>query len=151
MIISPEFGDRLDLTILTRELLARMERELKVELEWVAVAHFNTEHFHVHVALRGTAPDRRAIRLSREYVKNGIRSLAEDLCTRQLDHRTELDEIEAERREISETRFTTLDRRLIKQAKPLQDAVNGTLEVTVADLASRTDRERIQQSHSRHV
>ncbi len=54
-ILSPEFGDRLDLKRLTRDLMSRMVRDLGgSSLEWIAVAHYNTEHPHVHVALRGT-------------------------------------------------------------------------------------------------
>ena len=52
-----------------------------------------------------------SLRLSRDYVQHGIRSIADDLCTRQLGYRTELDAIESERREISEKRFTSIDRR----------------------------------------
>ena len=58
IIISPEFGDRIDLTRLTRDMMARVERDLGTPLEWVAVAHHNTEHPHVHVALRGVGQDR---------------------------------------------------------------------------------------------
>jgi type IV secretory pathway VirD2 relaxase len=55
IIISPEFGERIDLTKLTRDLMARIEKDPHTELEWVAVGHFNTEHPHVHVALPGVA------------------------------------------------------------------------------------------------
>src|SRR5215469_3188638 len=37
IIISPEFGERVDLTQLTRELMARMEKDRAAQLEWVAV------------------------------------------------------------------------------------------------------------------
>jgi type IV secretory pathway VirD2 relaxase len=87
MIISPEFGERIDLNQLTRELMSRMENDLGTRLEWVAVPHFNTEHPHVHVALRGTKADGSPLDLEREYIRNGIRSIAEDLCTRQIGHR----------------------------------------------------------------
>jgi type IV secretory pathway VirD2 relaxase len=55
IIVSPEFGERLDPTRLTRDLMGRMEKDLHTQLEWVAVAHFNAEHPHVHVALRVTS------------------------------------------------------------------------------------------------
>ncbi len=55
IIVSPEFGDRADLRKLTRDLLSEMEKDLGTALEWVAIAHYNTEHPHVHVALRGVA------------------------------------------------------------------------------------------------
>jgi type IV secretory pathway VirD2 relaxase len=93
-----------------------MEDDLGTALEWAAVAHHNTEHPHVHVVVRGRRDDGDALRLRRQYVQNGIREIAGDLCTRQLGYRTELDAVEAERREITETRFTSLDRRLLKDA-----------------------------------
>lgn len=116
LIVSPEFGDRVDLSRLTCGLLERMEDDLGTALEWAAVAHHNTEHPHVHIVVRGRIHDGDALRLSRQYVQNGIREIAGDLCTRQLGYRTELDAAEAERREITETRFTSLDRRLLKDA-----------------------------------
>jgi type IV secretory pathway VirD2 relaxase len=118
VIISPEFGERVDLARLTRDLMNRVEKDLAIPLEWVAVAHFNTEHPHVHVALRGIGRDGQEIRLPRDYVKSGIRSAAEDLCTRQLGHRTSLDAAEAERREVREKRFTSLDRVILRSAGP---------------------------------
>lgn len=115
LIISPEFGDRVDLTALTRGVVEQMETDLGTSLEWVAVEHQNTEHPHVHVVIRGVRSDQEPLRLSREYVQRGIRAIAEDLCTRQLGYRTELDAADAERREISEKRYTALDRRLFRK------------------------------------
>jgi len=82
LIVSPEFGDRVDLKALTRDLITRMEKDLGTRLEWVAVTHFNTEHPHVHVALRGIRDDKSDLNLTREYVRQGIRAIAENLCTR---------------------------------------------------------------------
>jgi type IV secretory pathway VirD2 relaxase len=110
MIISPEFGERIDLNQLTRELMSRIENDLGTRLEWVAVPHFNTEHPHVHVALRGIKADGSPLDLKREYIRNGIRTIAEDLCTRQIGHRNQVDAMAAEQREIQECRYTSLDR-----------------------------------------
>src|ERR1039458_9641047 len=57
LIVSPEFGDRTDQKRLTRDLVSRMESDLGTPLEWVAVAHYNTEHPHVHTTLRGIGAD----------------------------------------------------------------------------------------------
>ncbi|MFL6451385.1 MAG: DUF3363 domain-containing protein [Bryobacteraceae bacterium] len=116
-IVSPEFGDRTDLQELTRELLKTMERDIGTRLEWIAVSHFNTEHAHTHVALRSVRDDGSVLDLPREYIKTGIRMIAEDLCTRQLGYRTELDAREAERREVDQCRVTSLDR-IIERANP---------------------------------
>ena len=90
--------------------MAQIAHDLGTDLEWAAAAHHNTEHPHVHVALRGVDSNGQALRLDRDYVKHGIRAAAEDLCTRQLGYRTERDAEAAASREVRETRYTSLDR-----------------------------------------
>lgn len=142
LIISPEFGERVDVRRHTRELVARMEKDLGVDLEWVAVAHFNTGHPHVHVALRGRT-DAGPLRLDRDYVKSGIRNNAEELCTAQLGFRTELDALEAERREVDAPRITSLDRRIAKQA--FSATGDGTFDIdSLPSPGSTTQRARQQ-------
>lgn len=119
LIVSPEFGEQVDLRRLTRDLLERMATDLGTDLEWVAVEHYNTEHPHVHIVLRGLRDDGKVLRMSRQYVQQGIRDTAEHLCSRQLGYRTQLDAAEAERREITENRFTSLDRRILKNASEI--------------------------------
>ena len=149
-IISPEFGERIDLERLTGDLMSRLEQDLGTKLEWTAVAHHNTEHPHVHVALRGIRDDGRPLQLDRRYVKEGIRAVAEDFCTRQLGYRTELDAAEAERREVHEKRFTSLDRSILKRAEetsngawlcvpcqPAGQVVNDPARVHASHVASR--------------
>jgi hypothetical protein len=117
LIVSPEFGERTDLKQLTRDLMAEMEVDLGMPLEWVAVTHFNTEHPHVHVALRGMGATGRPVRLSRDYIREGIRHIAEDYCTRQLGFRTEFDAAEAQRREVRQFRYTSRDRIIHRDAE----------------------------------
>jgi hypothetical protein len=142
LIISPEFGERLDLRRHTRELLSRMGTDLGVDLEWVAVAHFNTGHPHVHIALRGRT-DGGPLRLDRDYIKSGIRKNAEELCTAQLGFRTELDAVEAERREVDAPRNTSLDRRIARQA--FSATGDGTFDIDcLPSPISATQRARQQ-------
>jgi type IV secretory pathway VirD2 relaxase len=121
LIISPEFGERLDLEALTRALMAEMERDLGTKLEWIAVSHFNTAHPHVHVALRGVNGRGEPLRLERDYVRHGIRQHAEDLCTAQLGYRTQADAQEAQRREIDQQRYTSLDRLIKRMGAAIKD------------------------------
>ena len=97
LIVSPEFGDRVSLDDLTRDLMHRMEQDLGTKLQWTAVPHFNTEHPHVHIALRGVGTEGRQVGLSRDYIRGGIREVAENLCTRQLGYRTKFDAADAQR------------------------------------------------------
>jgi len=54
--------------------------------------------------------------ISTGIIRHEIREIAEDLCTRQLGYRTGRDAAEAERREVSEARFTSLDRLILRDA-----------------------------------
>jgi hypothetical protein len=120
LILSPEFGDRLDLTQLTREFMKRMEERTGAPLEWVAVVHNNTEHPHVHIAIRGVAGGQE-LRLDRDLIRTGLREEAERLCTLALGYRTEQDVLEAQRREVGFTRATSLDRQIQRRATPVAD------------------------------
>jgi hypothetical protein len=126
-ILSPEFGDRLDLKALTRETLGGLEQRLGQRLSWVAVNHYNTEHPHVHVALRGVDGHGKPVLLPRELVKQGIREIAQQAATRQLGYRSHEDRRLAESRETALTRVTSHDRRLRTVAVSLPD---GRLRVT---------------------
>jgi len=110
IIVSPEFGDRLNLHQYTRELLHRMEHDLGAQLEWVAAVHHNTEHPHVHIALRGVDEKGIPLRLPREYIRGGLRERAEEIATEALGYRSPADAHEAHRREAVQTRYTPLDR-----------------------------------------
>ncbi len=116
LIVSPEFGDRVDLKRLTRDLMSEMQTDLGTPLEWIAVTHYNTQHPHVHIALRGVGAERRLVRLSRDYIREGIREVAESLCTHQLGYRTEFDAADAQRREVHQHRYTSLDRIIQRDA-----------------------------------
>jgi type IV secretory pathway VirD2 relaxase len=104
LIVSPEFGDRVDLKRLTRDLMSEMQTDLAMPLEWIAVAHYNTEHPHIHIALRGVGAEGRPVSLSRDYIREDIREVAENLCTRQLGDRTEFDAVDAQRKEVHQQR-----------------------------------------------
>lgn len=127
-MFSPEFGERLDLERLTRDVMTAVETDVGRPLEWAAVVHRNTEHTHAHVVLRGMT-DGQPLRFAREYVQHGIRRHAEDACTLQLGYRTSLDMEEAERREVAQARFTSLDRILAKK-RSAEASVASSFEVS---------------------
>jgi type IV secretory pathway VirD2 relaxase len=110
IILSPEFGEKLDMQQLARGVMAGVEKEIRAGVEWIGVTHHNTGHPHAHIAMRSIDRVGREIRLPKEFVKQGIRKIAEDLCTQELGYRTRMQGLEAQRREVSETRYTSLDR-----------------------------------------
>ena len=144
VILSPEFGERIDLQRLTRELTARIAADHGTYLEWLAVPHYNTEHPHVHMVIRGMKSDGKPLHFDRDYIRHGIREIAEDLCTRQLGYRTGLDAAEAKRREIGEARFTSLDRLILRDvAGAAQDAPYFTVATNRTGLSDSTHLNRM--------
>jgi type IV secretory pathway VirD2 relaxase len=121
IILSPEFGDRADLKKLTRDLLSRMEADLRTPLEWVAVAHYNTEHPHVHIAVRGVRVDGSPLRLGRDYIREGLREIAGHLCTCHLGYRTEFDAMVSRRSEVRQHRYTSLDKAIKRDGMPTEE------------------------------
>lgn len=116
VILSPERGDCMDLKAHTCEVMANAGRDLETKLEWVAVAHSNTDNPHVHVVIRGKREDGSPLFIPREYVKEGFRRQAEEAATNQLGYRQESDILDVQRREVSQMRYTGLDRKLKSRA-----------------------------------
>jgi hypothetical protein len=87
-----------------------MEQDLSAQLEWVGAVHHNTEHAHVHLAIRGVDAKGNPVRLPREYVRKGLRKRAEEIATECLGYRSPADAQDALRRETAQTRYTSLDR-----------------------------------------
>ncbi|WP_404933635.1 relaxase/mobilization nuclease domain-containing protein [Nitratireductor sp. L15S-10] len=116
-IVSPDDATEMsDLKTFTRDLMAQMEKDLGTKLDWVAVDHWNTEHPHVHVILRGRADDGNDLVIARDYIKEGMRNRAQDLITQELGPRTDLDIRRALERQVGAERWTQLDRQLARDA-----------------------------------
>ena len=114
-IVSPD--DALEMTDLkgfTRDLVGQMEKDLGTRLDWVAVDHWNTEHTHIHLIVRGVRDDGENLVIARDYIKEGMRDRARDLITQELGPRTDLDIRHALERQIDTERWTSLDRQLIR-------------------------------------
>src|SRR4029450_5666412 len=85
-------------------------------LDWVAVDHWNTEHPHVHVIIRGRADNGQDLVISRDYIREGMRARAQGLVTRELGPRSEQEIRRSLKEEIEAERWTPLDRALAREA-----------------------------------
>jgi type IV secretory pathway VirD2 relaxase len=117
-IVSPEDAVEMDdLRAFTRELMADMERDLDTRLDWVAIDHWNTDNPHIHVLVRGVTETGEDLVIDRDYIREGMRGLAESRVTLELGPRSE-QEIDAQlRREVEAERWTGLDWKLQKLAE----------------------------------
>jgi len=112
-IVSPDDAEQLsDLKAFTRDLMGQAERDLGTKLDWVAVDHWNTEHPHIHVIVRGVSDDGHDLVISRDYISQGLRARAGHLVTLELGPRTNLDIRRRLAAEIGADRWTGLDRAL---------------------------------------
>src|SRR5450432_3583756 len=111
-IVSPEDGVEVDLTGFTRRLMTQMEADLGRKLVWGAVNHWNTDNPHVHVVVRGLDADGHDLTIDGRYIAEGLRGRAQSILTDELGLRTELHVRDQLAREVSQERFTSLDRTL---------------------------------------
>ncbi len=131
-IVSPDDAvEMADLKSFTRDLVGQMEKDLGTRLDWAAVDHWNTEHPHVHLIVRGVREDGENLVISRDYIKEGMRDRARDLITQELGQRTDHEIRRTLERQIDAERWTNLDRQLMR---------DGT-HVGVIDLAPHADRQ----------
>ncbi len=112
-IVSPDdAADLADLKTFTRELMIQAERDLGTKLDWVAVDHWNTEHPHIHVLVRGRADTGDDLVISRDYISRGLRARAAGLVTLELGPRTEIELRRNLDAQVDADRWTKLDRAL---------------------------------------
>ncbi|MBN8968101.1 MAG: DUF3363 domain-containing protein [Rhizobiales bacterium] len=130
-IVSPDDAlEMSDLRSFTSDLVGQMEKDLGTRLDWVAVDHWNTEHPHVHLIVRGVRDDGQDLVISRDYIKEGMRDRARELITQELGPRTDLDIRRTLERQIETERWTQLDRQLVRDAG----------KTGIIDLAPRADQ-----------
>lgn len=114
-IVAPEDGGQYaDLKPVTRRLMQEMEKDLGTRLEWVAVDHFNTGHPHTHIVVRGVDEAGSNLIIARDYIRQGIAARASEIVSRDLGPRTEQEIAAANAREVTQERFTRIDRRLLR-------------------------------------
>jgi type IV secretory pathway VirD2 relaxase len=86
-----------------------MESDLGTRLDWVGIAHWNTDNPHVHLVVRGVADDGCDLVISRDYISHGLRSREPDLVSAELGPRPEHEIRSALAREVDAERWTRLD------------------------------------------
>src|ERR1700755_2242118 len=125
-IVSPDdAGELQNLRTFTRELMDQTSRDLGTRLDWVAIDHWNTEHPHIHILLRGRADDGKDLVISRDYISAGFRARAGDLVTRELGPRSALEVRNGLGGEATAERWTRIDRVLAREA----GAADGVIDL----------------------
>ena len=114
LIISAEDGAALgDLQPFIREVMAGLEAKLATKLEWLAVDHHDTDNPHSHVLLRGRREDGQDLFIPSRLIASGIREHAQEIVTRALGPRQNVDLIRERAREIETRGLSPLDKELL--------------------------------------
>jgi type IV secretory pathway VirD2 relaxase len=87
IVLSPERGDAVDLTSVTRRAMAQMEKDTGYQLDWVAANHYDTAHPHTHIVMRGLDKDGQEVGLRRDYIARGFHYRTQDILTQDLGER----------------------------------------------------------------
>jgi type IV secretory pathway VirD2 relaxase len=112
LMVSPEDGDQLDLTWFARRFMEQVEKDVGRRLVWAAVNHHKTDNPHIHIVVRGVDADGDDLRMNGRYIAEGMRWRAQELATRELGPRSELEMERSQSKEIERAGFTTIDRML---------------------------------------
>jgi hypothetical protein len=98
--------------------MKQVERDTGRPLIWAAVNHHNTDNPHVHIVIRGIDRDGDEVRIDGPYISREMRWRAQEIVTRELGPRSELESSRTLNAEIDRERFTEIDRGLAGIATP---------------------------------
>jgi hypothetical protein len=117
-IVSPEDGARLDLTELARHLMRQVEKDTGRHLIWAAVNHHDTDNPHVHIVVRGVDRDGDDLRIDRGYLARGMRWRAQEILTRELGRRSDMEVSMRWAGDVGREAFTEIDRAIAEHSSP---------------------------------
>jgi len=108
-IVSPEAGPELDLKVYAREFVAAMEADVATPLQWVGVAHYDTDNPHLHLLVRGKDARGADLVINRAYMSHGMRLRAGEVATQHLGPRLPEDIERSVVRDLTADRVTAID------------------------------------------
>ncbi len=124
-IVSPDDAAELaDLKSFTRDLMDQASRDLQTKLDWVAIDHWDTDHPHIHVLVRGRDDHGKDLVIARDYIAHGMRARASDLVSLELGPRTDWDMQTALDRQVDQERWTKLDRMIAGDAAETDSVID---------------------------
>ena len=145
-IVSPEdAADLSDLRTFTRDLMQTAANDLGTDLDWVAVDHWNTEHPHVHVLVRGRTDSGEDLVIARDYIGTGLRARASERATLELGPRNELEIRSGLERDVLADRWTGLDQKL------QFDTVEGIVDLRPRFGTRQNEATSLQIGRVRHL
>ena len=100
LVVSVPDHPRLNRTQYIDLFMAQVERDLGRPLEWVAAHHYNTDHAHTHIVVRGRDRDGKDLYMAKHYLTQGLRDRASHLLTQLLGPMRHQQQVEAHGRAL---------------------------------------------------
>ena len=138
VILSPEHGEKLDMQAYARRFMEEVSKATGRELIWSAAVHYNTEHPHAHIVIRGLDASldlNNPVYLSPTLIRGGMREIAQRLATLELGYRSDREIEEQLWREATQERFTSIDRQVAQHV----DLADHTVSPATNQQKSRLD------------
>jgi len=110
-IISPE-NQNVDLELLSKEFIKRMEVLTGYKFYWRGVIHSDTAHRHAHLCINGKDKAGKTVRFPKEMIKTTMRETLSYVTTLMVGERTEQEIEAAKRGNTTAKRWTKLDEKL---------------------------------------
>lgn len=139
-IVSPDDAQELEsLPSVARALMRQAELDLCTKLDWVAAEHWNTEHPHLHIVVRGKTDRGQDLVISRDYIASGMRARAAQLVTLELGPKNDIEMARQIERMTEADRWTRLDGELsrisvdcVVDLRPAHASKTGSKEPLIA-------------------
>jgi hypothetical protein len=113
---------------------------LGTKLEWLGVAHYDTDNPHLHLLVRGKDELGADLVINRDYMSHGMRLQAMEVATRALGPRRAEDIERSLERDLTADRVTGLDLGLAQQASQTTDGIVSALRKGDGSLAGERQR-----------
>jgi type IV secretory pathway VirD2 relaxase len=112
-----------------------LEAKTGTQLEWIAVDHHDTDNPHTHILVRGRRSDGRDLFIPPKLIGSGIREHAQEIVTRVLGPRQQVDLVRERTRDIEILGPSSLDKELFRSRDRL-----GHIHARRPDLVARLER-----------
>lgn len=110
-IISPE-NQEVNLELLSREFIRRIEALTGYQLYWRGCIHADTAHRHAHLCINGRDKDGKNVRFQKEMIRTTMRETLSYVATLMAGERTDREIAAARQNMIGAKRWTKLDETL---------------------------------------
>ena len=117
-----------------------MEADLGTKLEWLGVAHYDTDNPHLHLLVRGKDALGADLVINRDYMSHGMRLQAMEVATRSLGPPARGGYRRSLERDLTADRVTGLDLGLAHQAALHPDGIVSALRKGDGSLAGERQR-----------